>query len=197
MKLRHTAFVLGISIFASALFAAKAAKAPSLPPGEMFFTMKGQPYALERTFPGVTAALMLSDDQKTALSEAYHQTVAAPELRAKGASLKGISAATDAERDTVRSQMQEARAELQKRVVAILSPDQKALIVKIQAAFEQAQRAARESLQQEFSAAKGNEEKSKELRKKYDVKAEDQFVQERQKCLTPAQMEGVTAAGTP
>src|SRR5438046_1289940 len=121
---------IALALICVALVAAKAGKAPSLPPGEMFFTMKGQPYALERMFPGVCGALMLSDDQKSALNDAYHQTVASPELRAKGAGLKGNGAATDAERDAVRSEMETARIELQKKVATILTPDQKELIVK-------------------------------------------------------------------
>src|SRR2546422_2351578 len=89
-----------------ALVAAKAAKAPSLPPGEMFFTMKGQPFALERMFPAITAAFMFSDEQKTALHEAYGQTVGSAAIRAKGASLKNNPAATDADRDAARAQLE-------------------------------------------------------------------------------------------
>src|SRR6185295_8293303 len=161
------------------LVAAKQAKAPSLPPGDVFFTMKGQPFALERMFPGVCGALMLSDEQKMALNEAYQQTVASPQLREKGAALKGNAAATDADRDAVRSEMVTARGELQKRVGAILTPDQKELITKIQAAAEAAQKSAREALQPEFVAAgKGaSPEKAKELRGKMRVEAEDQFAQ--------------------
>src|SRR5882672_426293 len=156
---------ISLGVICVALVAAKAAKAPSLPPGDMFFTMKGQPYALERTFPGVCAALMLTDDQKNALNEAYHQTVASPQLREKGAALKGNAGASDADRDAVRSEMETARVEVQKKVSAILTPQQKELIPKIQAAAEQAQRAAREALQPEFAAAgKGaSAEKAKEL----------------------------------
>jgi hypothetical protein len=177
---------------------AKAAKAPGLPPGDMFFTMKGQPFALERTFPGVVAALMLSDDQKKALNEVYQQTVASPQLREKGAALKGNAAATDADRQAVRSEMETARNELGKKVDPILTPEQKELIKKIQAAAEQAQKTARETLGPEFTAAgkSPSPEKAKELREKLNQEAEDQFVQELQKILTPAQMEAVSAAAT-
>src|SRR4051812_22331405 len=139
-----------LAIFVIALIAAKT-KSPSLPPGDMFFTMKGQPFALERMFPGLSAALMLSDDQKIALNEAYQQTVAAPALREKASALKGNKGASDADRQAVKSEMDSARIELQKRVSTILTPDQKELIARIQAAAEQAQKAARESLSAEFA----------------------------------------------
>src|SRR3954454_1188519 len=73
--------------FATSLIVAKPAKTPSLPPGDIFFTMKGQPFALERTFPGIMAAFMFTDDQRMALNEEYQETVADPQLREKGASL--------------------------------------------------------------------------------------------------------------
>src|SRR5213083_2799194 len=111
---------IAVSIVCTLMIAAKAAKAPSLPPGDMFFTMKGQPNALERTFPGITAAFLFTEDQKTALNEAYQQTVGSPEVRAKGASLKNNSAATDADREAVHKQIEDARAELHKRVATIL-----------------------------------------------------------------------------
>src|SRR5437763_1562524 len=87
-----------LCVICSALLAAKG-KTPSLPPGDMFFTMKGTPYALERTFPGIVAAFMFSEDQKIDLNDAYFQTVGAPDIRAQGTSLKqkGVS---DAERET-------------------------------------------------------------------------------------------------
>src|SRR5436190_10235598 len=162
--LRRTLLV--VCIFTS--LAAKT-KSPSLPPGDMFFTMKGQPAALERIFPGVTAALMLSDDQKNALNEAYHETVAAPVLREKGLALRGNKGTSDADRDAVKSEMEGARIELQKRVSMILTPDQKELIPKIQAAAEQARRAASESLSAEFAVAKGDPQKAIELRKRMQV----------------------------
>ncbi len=183
-----------LAMLAISVLAAKPAKAPSLPPGEMFFTMKGQPFALERMFPGITAAFTFSDEQKTALHEAYGQTVGSGAIRAKGASLKNNPAATDADRDAARAQLEEARAELHKRVEAILTPEQKALIPKIQEAAEQAQREAHEAFSADFAEAKANQAKADDLREKIRVEAEDVFVQKLQKFLTPAQMESVRQA---
>jgi hypothetical protein len=173
------------------LLAAKG-KTPGLPPGDMFFTMKGQPYALERTFAGIVAAFMFTDDQKRDLNDAYYETVGAPDIREQGASLKQKGAG-DAERETYRKMMEDARAELKKDVETILTPEQKALIPKIQAAAEEAQKKAREAFAAELGV-KGEKSRTPELQEKIRVEAEDIFVQELEKFLTPAQMEAVRQA---
>jgi hypothetical protein len=187
-------YSLGLSALCLLLIAAKPAKAPSLPSGDIFFTVKGQPYALEKTFPGIVAAFMFTEDQKIALNEEYQETVADPQLREKGASLKNNPAVTDAERDEMRKQMAEARAELQKQVETILTPEQKALIPRIQAAAEQALKGAREAFPADPGAAKGEKTRSKELDEKIRVEAEDLFVQQLEKFLKPEQMEAVRLA---
>ena len=182
---------IAICLISIALLAAKG-KTPGLPPGDMFFTMKGQPYALERTFPGITAAFMFTDDQKRDLNDAYYETVGAPDIREQGAALKG-KGASDAERESYRKLMEDARAELKKDVETILTADQKALIPKIQAAAEEAQKKAREALAADLGV-KGEKSKTPELQEKLRVEAEDMFVQELEKFLTPAQMEAVRQA---
>jgi len=186
---------IGISLLCTLMIAAKGPKAPSLPPGDIFFTLKDRPAALERMFPGIVAAFMFTEDQKAALNEAYQQTVGSPEMRANGASLKNNPAATDADREAVQRQVEDARAELQKRVDKILTPEQKALIPRIEDAAMEALREAREALGPEFTAAgKGNKEKTAELQQKVLVEAEDIFEQKLEKILAPAQMEAVRQA---
>ena len=185
---------IGIWVLCMCAIAAKPAKAPSLPPGDIFFTAKGQPFALERQFPGITAAFLFSDEQKAALNEAYQQTVGSPEVRARGASLKNNPAATDADKEAVHRQVQDARVELQNRVAKTLTPVQKALIPKIQDAATEAQKSAREAFSADFAAAKGDQAKADDVREKIRVEAEDQLVQRLEKFLTPAQMEAVRQA---
>jgi Spy/CpxP family protein refolding chaperone len=183
-----------LSAFSIPTFAAKPKKMPSLPSGELFFTMKGQPYAMERNFPGITAALMLSEDQKAALSEAQTETIASPELRQKRAATKEKNNGTDEQREAVRREIEEARAKLSERVAAILTPEQKALVEKIQAAAMQAQLEARTTFEAEFNGAKGDKARQEELREKMRVEAEDLLVQKLEKILTPEQMQAVQKA---
>lgn len=182
---------IGLCLVCVALLAAKG-KTPGLPPGDMFFTAKGRPYALERTFPGIVAAFMFTEDQKSALNDAYYETVGAPDIREQGASLKS-KGASDAERESYRKLMEDARAELDKEVTRILTPEQKALIPKIQAAAEEAQKKAREALAADLGI-KGEKSNTPEMQEKLRVEAEDNFVQELEKFLTPAQMEAVRQA---
>src|ERR1051325_9085961 len=101
---------LALCLVCVGLLAAKG-KTPGLPPGDIFFTMKGQPYAMERTFPGIVAAFMFTEDQKANLNDAYYQTVGDPVIREQGAALKG-KGAKDGELETYRKMMEDARAEL-------------------------------------------------------------------------------------
>jgi hypothetical protein len=135
---------------------------------------------------------MVSEAQKSDLNDAYYETVGSPDVREQGVSLKQ-KGASDAERETYRKMMEDARAELKKDVEKILTPEQKALIPKIQAAAEEAQKKAREALAPELGV-KGEKSRTPELQEKLRVEAEDMFVQELEKFLTPAQMEAVRQA---
>ncbi len=171
-------------------------KMPASVPSELFFTMKGQPYPMERTFPGITAALMLSEEQKAALSEAAQETVANPELRQKRAALKGKNGTTEEERAAAQKQLEEARAVLSQRVAAILTAEQKALIEKIQEAAMEAQLDARRTFQVELAGAKGDQARMQDLREKMRVEAEDLLVQKLEKIMTPEQMQAIAKAAT-
>src|SRR5438876_10314587 len=59
-------------------------KKPTLPPGDLFFTMKGQPFALERIFPGIQGTLLLTDDQKQKLGNTLEETLWSEAARSGG-----------------------------------------------------------------------------------------------------------------
>src|SRR3954464_14812896 len=100
--------------------AAKPAKPAPQRPASPFFKPTGEPFELEKPFPGITAALMLTDQQKTALRQAHQQTVRNPDLRNKISALEIKPDATEAERNAVRTEMEKARVELRQRIAAIL-----------------------------------------------------------------------------
>jgi len=95
--------IAAIVVLSLALPAIGQDKKPGDAPGELFFTGKGQtPLALERIYPGITAALNLTDEQKTALREAMERTIHDPALREAGQKLKSDpAAATEADRASV------------------------------------------------------------------------------------------------
>jgi hypothetical protein len=192
----HFAVVVFASVLCLAQVAAKPPKKAGLPPGDLFFTMKGQPYAMERNFPGITAALMLSDEQKQAIHDAQQQTTASPQMREKMAAVKDKNAGNEAERQVVRTEMAAARGELAQRVSTILTAEQKALVEKIQQAAMESQQEARGIFKDEFAASKGDAAKAAELKEKARVEAEDLLVQKLEKILRPEQMRAVQQAAT-
>jgi len=174
------------------------AAAPQKPlaPAPAFFKTTGEPFELEKPFPGITAALMLSDEQKIALSEAHRQTVRNPELRNKISALELKGKATEAERETVRKELETAQAALRQRVEAILTPEQKTLAGKIEVVVTDAEHEANQIFEGEFAAAKDDAGKTTEIRDKARVEAEDLIVQKLEKFLTPAQMQAMQQAAT-
>jgi hypothetical protein len=183
---------------ALSLIAAPAAHAKDKPvgdiPGDLFFIIKGQPFALERLHPGITAALMLTDQQKTALNEALDQTVRSPEVRAAGAALKSNPNATDADRAKAKEAAQEAREKLKEAVEKILTADQKALVAKIQAALDESQKAASTALKAEFAQAKGNAEQSAKLGERSQDELRKQLAERLDAILSAEQKSAVLAA---
>ena len=191
-----TARAMVIAAVCLSSIAAKPAKSPPLRPAPVFFKPTGEPFELEKPFPGVTAALMLSDEQKIALQQAHQQTVRHPDLRNKISAMELKGKPTEAERQAIEKQMQEARVELRKRVEAILSPQQRALAEKIQDAAVEAEHEANEVFDAEFEAARKDPANTKDLRDKARVEAEDLLVQKLEKFLTPAQMQAIERSAT-
>ena len=194
-NLSVVAVALTVSLLGAHAAQAKDKKPPEVP-GELFFTAKGQhPFALQRVHPGITAALMLSDQQKIALFEALQQTTNSPEVRAAGAALKNNPDATDADRAKAQKVRDDARAQLKEAIDKTLTADQKALIVKIQAAFDESQKAAAEELKPEFAQAKANREPAAKLNERMQEELREQLTQRLDKVLDAEQKAAVLAAG--
>lgn len=166
---------IGLAVCAGAV--EKSPKKPGLPSGDLFFTMKGRPFALEQTFPGVTAVLLLTDEQKAKLSAARQATVENAELRKAAAVLKSNPNATEAEKESVRQSLADARTRLEAAVAGVLTLEQKALIDRIQAASQEAHEQSRDLLQPEFTAAKGDAQRMAEWQKKYRDHVAQAFAQ--------------------
>ncbi len=193
MKLTSQIVALGMFLLC---IGAQGADSVPQPPATPFFKTTGEPFELEKPFPGITAALMLSEAQKTALKEAHQQTVRKPQLRQKISALEVKENPAEAEREVIRAEMAEARIELRRRVDAILKAEQKELVTKIQDAAIEAEHEANHIFDPEFKAAEGDEGKFRDVREKARVEAEDLLVQKIEKFLTPGQMQAVQLAAT-
>ena len=187
---RKLAFVFGLVTTLVLPLASWAQKenSPSLPSGDMFFTGKGeQPLALERTFPGITGALLLTDGQKQKLHAVREETVDSQAVREANLVFKTRANSTEAARTAARKTMDDARAKLQKEVSQILTPDQKVLVEKINISSKEAQQAALEKYQADYAAAKGNANQLAELNKKFNEEAREEFARKMNNILTAEQ----------
>lgn len=166
-----------------------AKKAPSLPSGAILgFKGKGDtPHAIELEYPGIVGALLLTDEQKQQLHAARDETIDTEEVRAAGRKVKGDPDATEADRQKARELMTKARAQLEQRVATILTEEQKTLVARISTAATESRKAAYEALQSEFSGAKGDDEKTANLRNQLTEKARADFALRMNRTLTPEQ----------
>ncbi|MEI7731277.1 MAG: hypothetical protein WCO56_17005 [Verrucomicrobiota bacterium] len=170
-------------------------KPPGLPGSELFFTMKGKmPFALDRWYPGIVAALLLTDDQKLDLQKARQEIADNSDLRATGQKLKQNPDASKEERAAYQKQYEEAREKLRQAVAEILTPQQKALVGRIQNAAEEAQQAAVQTLQPVMAQAKGDEAKTTQLRQTLQETIKTELAQRLEVILTTEQKSAVQAA---
>lgn len=160
---------------------------PSPPSGELFFTMKGQPFALERTFPGVNAVLLLTPEQAQKLSAAADETIHSENVRKAGAEIKGNPQATDAQKEAAQKIRQEAREKLEHHIAGILTLEQKALVERINAAAKETHETVAESLKTQFAEAKGDEDRMKQYQETFRQKVAEVFGQRLNAFLTPDQ----------
>ncbi len=187
--------IVAVFCLAAVPTTAQELKPPPLPPGELFFTIKGkQPMGLERIHPGLIAALRFTDEQKLALAEARRTTLQNEDLQAAAQAVKSNPNATETQRENVRMLQDEARDKLGAVIEQVLTADQKALIVKIQQAFNDASQAAMAAAQPDFAAAKGDATRSAEARSAYEAKLKDEFARRLNQVFTDAQRTAVQQA---
>jgi len=181
-------------VLAGAAQAQKAKGDPAIG-GELFFFAKGsQPLALERVYPGITAALMLTAEQKEAIMEAQRQTVFHPDVRAAMQLGKSGPDVTEAQREEARKTVADARQRLRAAVDEVLTPAQKALIAAIQKAYEESQRAAMEALGDDLKAAKGNPDRSTQVGQRFNELVREEMSRRLENVLTAEQQAAVQRA---
>jgi hypothetical protein len=171
---------------------AKSSKAKDLgawlPPGNVLdFTVKGRAFALERHLPGLQGALELTVEQKKEIAGAMQETVMSEAVRNAMAIAKLDRNATQAQKDEAKRLVAEARAKLQKLVAKTLTDEQKTLVEKINAAAKEVREQVAESMQSEFIAAKGNDERTKQLRQQMNQPVQDTFRSRAADLFSPAQ----------
>lgn len=166
-----------------------------LPSGDVLgFTVKGQPFALERLLPGVQGALGLSGEQKAKIAAALQETLNSDAVRAAMAKVKLSPNATAEEKQKAKQLIDEARAKLKRLVSEILSTEQKSLAERISGLGEEVRKEIRESMEADFTAAKGDKEKMKPLQEQFEQRVQAAFRTRIPPILTAEQRAGFEKA---
>jgi anti-sigma factor RsiW len=184
-------------VFAAAPADKRAEKKASLPPPSsdlLGFEVNGKSVSLEFMFPGVTAALLLTDEQKEQFRAARAETVESEAVRTAGATIKSNPEARAEQREKAQKVINAARKELLAKTENILTAEQKALVKKLSAAAADAQKAASEQFQDERAAAKGDKTKVAELQEKMREPLAAEFQSRVKKFLSAEQLAAMEEA---
>lgn len=115
--------------------------------------------------PGLNAALLLTEEQKTKLNAVRDETLGNEKLQKLGAAVKLNPNASEADRDTARKAYEEARDQFKARVESILTADQRKLITTISTVFEEVATATGEAYRDQFAQLKGDKAGMDEIQK--------------------------------
>lgn len=160
MFTRIVAVLTITALGATPAFAQKKPELTSFP----FWRTPKQPHA-NAFVPGLQAALELTPAQVEKIIAAQGATVNSPELQ--GLKQKGDPNATADELAKANAKRNEAREKLFTEVDGILTKDQKALIEKMNEAYEKVIGEVGEQFQAKFVAAKGNADEMAAVRKEH------------------------------
>lgn len=145
--------------------------------------------------PGLNAALLLSDEQKEKLIAAREEILANEKLQKLGASVKQNPNASEVERDAARRAYEEARDQFKARVENILNAEQRKLVERLNAIFDESLTAAQEAYRgQVEQVVKTDKAKMEELRQEVREKGLKDFKARLEGTLTKEQWAALTRA---
>jgi hypothetical protein len=144
--------------------------------------------------PGLTAALELSDAQREAIATAREEWSSDEGLKAARSISKSDPSVTTEQREKARAAIDAATARLHERVDAILSPEQKALIDKINVAYAEAVEEIGIVYQDKFSSVKADAAARRRIQEEKNQDTEEQFLHKLDGILTASQREAVARA---
>jgi hypothetical protein len=158
-----------------------------------FWTGKKSGY-VSQFVPGLTAALQLSDAQKEAIASAREAWSSDEGLKAARSISKSDPSVTAEQREKARAAIDAATARLHERVDAILAPEQKALISKINKAYAEAVEDVGIVYQDKFASVKADEAARRRIQEEKNQDTEEQFLHKLDGILNATQKEAMTRA---
>jgi hypothetical protein len=158
-----------------------------------FWTGKKRGY-VSQFMPGLTAVLQLSEAQKQAIAIAREEWSSDEGLKAARSISKSDPSVTAEQREKARAAIDGATVRLHGRVDAILAPEQKALIDKINSAYAQAVEDVGIVYQDKFGSVKADEAARRRIQEEKNQDTEEQFLHKLDGILTASQKEAMTRA---
>jgi hypothetical protein len=150
--------------------------------------------AVPQFVPGLNAVLQLTPAQQEQISAARVEFLNDESLKAARGISKNDPSVTNEQREKARATLDAATARLRDRVAAILSPEQKALIEKINQAYAAAVEDTGIVYADKFATVKADEVARRRIQEEKAQDTEEQFLHKLDAILTPAQREAMKTA---
>ena len=144
--------------------------------------------------PGLTAALQLSDAQKKDIAAAREEMMNDAAVKAARGISKSDPNVTAEQRDKARATVDAANARLAERVAAILTPEQKSLIEKINVAYAGAVDDTGIVYEEKFASVKADQAARKRIQDEKNQDIEEHFYGKLDGILSTSQKEAMTRA---
>jgi hypothetical protein len=161
-----------------------------------FWTGGKKAGAVTQFVPGLNAALQLSDSQKEQIAAARDEMMNDEGVKAARGISKSDPNVTTEQREKAKAVVEAATARLREKVAAILTPEQKTLIEKINAAYAAAVEDTGIIYAEKFASpsVKADPAARQRLQEEKSQDTEEGFLHKLDAILTPPQKEAVAAS---
>jgi len=195
MKSNLCLFAL-VTVFSTLLLAAPEKESGGKRPGVTdypFWSSKKRPDA-PQFVPGLNAILQLTPAQQEQIGTVGNEVANDEAVKAARSISKNDPSVTQEQRDKARATVDAANARLREKVAAILTPEQKALIAKVNEAYQSTLDEIGTVYEEKFASIKADPAARKRVQEEKNQDTEDHFLHKLDTLLTPAQKEAMTHA---
>lgn len=144
--------------------------------------------------PGLNAVLQLTDSQREQMTAARNEMSGDEAVKAARSIAKSDPNVTAEQRDKARATIDAANARFREKVAAILTPDQKALIEKINASYAAAAEETGIVYADKFASVKADEAARRRIQEEKNQDMEEQFLHKLDGILTATQKDAMNRA---
>lgn len=141
--------------------------------------------------PGLNAILQLTPQQQEQIGAARNEMANDEAVKAARSISKNVPSVTQEQRDKARATVDAANAKLREKVAAILTPEQKALIAKVNEAYQAALDEVGTVYEEKFATVKADPAARQRVQQEKSQDTEDHFLHKLDTLLTPAQKDAM------